>query len=180
MAAREARRRRVCEPRGERVPPLIVRAITGGRIARSAAVWSGGTSGWRTPVSHSSWKCHSRQANGRQGGSRRATNWAPSAARSACRQVATHRRRGRLLGLQLGDPLLVLRNLPLQGADLLHGVGQLDRQRRIALALLPVLGAQPAVLFLQGRVGLIADHVSSLAHGSSLNYFKDVGVHVKV
>jgi hypothetical protein len=53
---------RVCEPCGLCVPPLILRAMTTGRVARSAGLLSGGTSGWRTQVSNLPRKYPSCQA----------------------------------------------------------------------------------------------------------------------
>jgi hypothetical protein len=50
VATREKRIMRVWEPEGERVPPLILRAMTSGRMARSTALLSAGTSGRRTQV----------------------------------------------------------------------------------------------------------------------------------
>src|SRR5439155_5122020 len=44
---------RVAVPRSERVPPLILRAITSGRRARSAALFVGGTAGSATKVKSS-------------------------------------------------------------------------------------------------------------------------------
>ncbi len=49
------RRIRVLEPRAERVPPLILRAITSGRSARSAALLVAGTAGSATKTKNSGW-----------------------------------------------------------------------------------------------------------------------------
>lgn len=45
---------RVCEPSAEREPPLILRMITSGRNARSAALLSAGTPGCSTNWNNSS------------------------------------------------------------------------------------------------------------------------------
>ena len=81
-------------PRSERVPPLILRLITRGLRLRSAALLSGGTSGWATKTRSSlmcfstrrhnlAWTASESSRKGRQSASRRlsraswALHWTP-------------------------------------------------------------------------------------------------------
>jgi len=85
---------RVRVPTAERLPPLILRAVTRCRRLRSAALLSGGTSGWATKTNSSEMKRwmrrHSRRCGasgsarkGWQSASKRRSQWRWAASRSA-------------------------------------------------------------------------------------------------